>query len=453
MYNTSKSRLENLACTKENIMEVIRKTVGPGVGLTAIRTEKFKSATLSVTFLVPLEEKTASLNALIPYVLRRGCEKYPTMAQVSRRLEELYGGMLEPTVRRRGETQCVGMMGSFLGDAYTLEDRSNLKEAGSLLAQLILHPATEAGGFRPEYVRGEKENLIQTIRGELNEKRQYAVLRLTQEMCRGERYGVDRYGSEETVRAVTPKSLWKQYQTLVGKARVELHYCGAEPVEKVEAALEELISGLCQGREGWEPGTTECQVVAAPPAGEPRRVVERLDVAQGKLALGFRTGGITLGDEDYPALMLCNTLYGGSGNSKLFLNVRERLSLCYYAGSMLESVKGLLVVSSGVEFGKLAEAEREILAQLESVKAGNITDKELEGARQILLSSYRGILDSRGALEGYWLTAAVTGVLTPPEELLEGIRRVTLREVAEAARKLRLDTVYQLVGKGVGENG
>lgn len=434
-------------------MEVIRKELCPGVGLTAIRTEKFKSATLSVSFLTPLAGETASLNALVPYVLRRGCESLPTMAQVSARLEELYGGMLEPTVRRRGETQCVGLMGSFLDDAYTLDESANLEDAGRLLAQLVLHPVVENGAFCADYVRGEKENLIQAIRGEMNEKRQYAVLRLTQEMCSGERYGVDRFGSEEAVRSVTPEGLWARYRELLRAAQVEIHYCGGAALEQVETALRELTEGLKatgRSRDALEP--LSCEVVADRPAEEVRRVTERMDVAQGKLALGFRTGGVTLWDGDYPALLLCNAIYGGSGNSKLFLNVREKLSLCYYAGSMLESVKGIMVVSSGVEFDKLEEAQREILAQLEAVKEGNITPEELEGARQTVLSGYRSMLDSRGALESYWLTAAVTGEAKPPEELMERLKAVTAQDVAAVAQKLRLDTVYQLVGKEAGRD-
>lgn len=435
-------------------MEVVQKELCPGVGLTAIQTKKFKSATLSVSFLAPVSGETASLNALVPYVLRRGCETLPTMAQVSARLEELYGGMLEPTVRRRGETQCVGLMGSFLSDAYALEESANLEEAGRLLAQLILHPVTEDGAFRADYVRGEKENLIQAIRGEMNEKRQYAILRLTQEMCGGERYGVDRYGSETDVQAVTPEGLWARYQSLLRSARVEVHYCGDAALDQVENALRELTDGLkATGRNGEGLETLACEVIARRPAPEVRRVTERMDVAQGKLALGFRTGGATIWEKDYPALILFNGIYGGSSNSKLFLNVREKLSLCYYAGSLLESMKGLLVVSSGVEFDKMAEAEREILAQLEAVKAGDITREELEGARQTVLSSYRSILDSRGALESYWLTAAVAGLTTPPEAVMEALETVTAQDVARLAQKLELDTVYQLVGKEAAENG
>ena len=434
-------------------MEVIRKELCAGVGLTAIRTGKFKSGTLSVNFLAPLSEETAARNALVPHVLRRGCETLPTMAQVSARLEELYGSILEPVVRRRGETQCVGLYGSFLDDAYTLDEGGNLEAAGHLLAQLILHPVTEKGVFCAEYVRGEKENLIQAIRSEMNEKWQYAVHRLTQEMCRGERYGVPRCGTEKDVAEITPETLWAQYGALLRSTPVEIHYCGTATCERVEAALRELTDGLqAARRQAGQMKKPVCAVVAHRPVPEVRRVTERLDVAQGKLALGFRTGGVTVREKEFPALTLLNAIYGGTSNSKLFMNVRERLSLCYHVSSTAEQVKGVLVVSSGVEFGKMDEAQGEILAQLDAIKAGKITEEELRQAKQTLISSYRSLLDSRNALESYWLSAAVTGQDTPPEERLERLRNVTQEDVTAVAQGIELDTVYRLVGKEAGHD-
>ncbi len=427
-------------------MKVTREVLAPGVALTAIQTDKFKSASLSATFLTPLDRETASANALVPYVLRRGCETWPTMGEISVRLEELYGGALEPVARKRGETQCLGLMGSFLDDAYTLEGERVLEPAVELLTSLLLEPVTRDGVFLEAYVAGERENLIQAIRAQMNDKRAYAALRLTQEMCRGEAYGVDRLGSEEAAAALTPQSAWAAYQRLLSSAQVELHYCGSAPVQRVREALSPLAEGLKARRSGPTAALT-CD--ARPHAGgeSPREVADHLDVTQGKLSLGFRTGGADARGENYPALLVFSALYGGTATSKLFLNVREKLSLCYYASSSVEAVKGIMTVSSGVEFDKMKEAQDEILAQLEAVKAGDFTPEELTSAKQAVINSCQSTLDSRAGLEQYWLTAAITGSAETPEELIARLERVTAQEVAAVARGMELDAIYRLMGK------
>lgn len=428
-------------------MDVVRKELAPGIALTAIETDKFKSAALSVHFLTPLEERTAAANALVPYVMRRGCERYPTMGAVSARLEELYGGVLEPAVRKRGETQCVGLVGSFLDDAYALEPGSNLRDAGELLEQMLLHPVTEGGVFKAEYVAGERENLIQAIRAQMNDKRQYATLRLIREMCVDEAYGVDALGGEISMAAVTPEGVWTAYQELLKYARVEIFYCGTAPVQEVERALAGLVDGLKAVQKTMRPLTCEVRVR---PDHEPEMVLERLDVTQGKLVLGFRTGGVRLaGDsrEEYAALTVFNALYGGTATSKLFLNVREKLSLCYYASSVLESIKGVMLVSSGVEFDKMDQAQREILDQLEAVRAGSFTEEEVTSAKQAVINVYKSALDSRAQLEVHSQTAAVCGAWTSLEELAREVEGVTAEQVVQVANKLSLDTVYRLVGK------
>ncbi len=429
-------------------MDVIREPLAPGVFLTAIRTGKFKSATLSATFLTPLERGRASANAAVPFILRRGCREWPTMEAVSARLDELYGGMLEPTVRSKGETQCLGLIGSFLDDPYTLEGESVLEPAAGLLAQLLLEPATQEGIFRPDYVDGERDNLLLAIRAQMNDKRQYATLRLIQEMCRTEAYGVDRYGAEEEAAALTPQSAWEAYQELLASAQVELHYCGSADLQRVRQVLAPLVEGLRARRGERTPAALRCAVVDRP-QGPVRTVVDRLDVTQGKLCMGFRAGGARIGREDYPALLVFNALYGGTATSKLFLNVREKLSLCYYASASTDPVKSLCAVSSGVEFDRMDQAQEEILTQLEAVRAGAFTDEELKSAKQAVIHSFKSALDSRSRLEQFYLTAAVTGVWDGgPEETARRVESVTAQEVVRIAQGIELDTVYRLMGKG-----
>ena len=298
-------------------------------------------------------------------------------------------------------------------------------------------------GFLPDYVRQEQSNLIDRIRAQVNDKRRYASARLCQLMCREEAFGVDKLGDEAHAAAITPEGLWSRYQQLLRTAEIEVYYCGSAQPERAARALTAALSGLPRDGERLDP---ECEVrLHAGP--EPQLVEEHMDVSQGKLALGFRTGGLTCWEEEYPALVMCNAIFGGTPLSKLFLNVREKLSLCYYASSMLEKMKGLVLVSSGIEFDKYQQARDEILAQLEAIRRGEIEDWELEGTRRALISGHLSTLDDQGRLEEFWLGQAAAGLDTGVEELAERFASITREQVAAAAQRLELDTVYFLNGQ------
>lgn len=422
--------------------ELTRSELFPGVHLTAVHTEKFKSCVLGASFLAPLDRTTAACNALLPSVLRRGAEAHPDMESLSAALDELYGGSIEPVVRTRGEVQCVGFLGSFLDDAYTLDGSAILEKAAALLGELLLRPCTERGVFRCDYTDRERQNLIDRIRAQVNDKRSYALLRLKREMCAGEPFGVDRLGDEASARAITPESLWARYQELLHTAPMELYYCGSARPERVADALRAALSQLPTG--GARAPLPRPVAKEAP--AQPRTVVESLDVTQGKLTMGLRTG-CAVWSGDYPALLLANAVFGGTTTSRLFLHVREKLSLCYYASSQLEKLKGVMLVSSGVEFDKVDQAREEILAQLAACQRGEFEDWELEGARRSVVSALHSAMDAQARLEDFWLGQAVAGLTEDPEALARRVENVTREQVAAAFSSLQLDTIYFLKGR------
>ncbi|MBT9684972.1 pitrilysin family protein [Pseudoflavonifractor sp. MCC625] len=422
--------------------ELTRSELFPGVHLTAVHTEKFKSCVLGASFLAPLDRTTAACNALVPSVLRRGTQEHPDMESLSAALDELYGGSIEPVVRTRGETQCVGFLGSFLDDAYTLDGSAILEKAAALLGELLLRPCTEQGVFRRDYTDSERQNLIDRIQAQVNDKRSYALLRLKREMCAGEPFGVDRLGDESSARAITPESLWARYQDLLRTAPMELYYCGSAKPERVADALRAALSQL--PTDGVRIPLPRPAAKEAP--AQPREVVESLDVTQGKLTMGLRTGS-TVWSEDYPALLLANAIFGGTTTSRLFLHVREKLSLCYYASSQLEKLKGVMLVSSGVEFDKVGEARSEILSQLEACRKGAFEDWELEGARRSVVSALHSAMDAQARLEDFWLGQAVAGLTEDPEALARRVEEVTREQVVAAFSSLQLDTIYFLKGR------
>lgn len=418
-------------------MENIRIRLADGVYLTCLPARKFKTSVLSAQFVTPLREETASVYALLPAVLRRGTVRYPDMGSLSAELDRLYGAQIDYTVRKKAENQCVGFVASFLSDDFVPGGEKLLEPVCDLLGELICAPATRNGRFIPEYVEGERANLVDAIRGVLNDKRDYADLRLLQEMCDREPYGISRFGDEKSAERISPQRLYSAYTDLISTGRLELIYSGSADPERVERALLDALSTLPRKAvaelEQCVPHTARAEV---------KTVTETMDVTQGKLGMGFACGS-----DDFPALLLGNTLFGGSSNSKLFLNVREKLSLCYYASSGYHRQKGMITVSSGVEFEHFQKAYDEILTQLEAVQQGRLEDWELEGARSTLLNAYASMGDSQGRLENFYLGQAATGQEESPEEMAQQVRETSAERIFAAMGTVKLDTVYFLKGK------
>lgn len=419
-----------------------RKKVAEGVFLTYLPARKFKTGFLSAQFVTPLRAETAAYNALLPAVLRRGTMRCPDMQSLSAALDLLYGARAEYTVRKKGETQCVGFVASAIDDAFVPGGERLLEPVAALVGELVCDPVTRNGRFLPAYVEGEKDNLADAIRSIINDKRDYADMRLLQEMCQGEPYGVSRLGDLKTLEKITVPKLYAHYLDLIASSRLELFYSGQAEESRVEQALAEAFSTL--PRESIRETAPSSGGTARP---EPRLVTEALDVTQGKLGMGLRCGS-----GDVPAMLLVNALFGGTSNSKLFLNVREKLSLCYYAVSQYHRSQGLITVSSGIEFQNYQQAYDEIMVQLEAVQKGRLEDWELEGARSTLRNAFRSMGDSQGRLEDFYLGQAATGQIGTPEDFVRELEAVTLDRVLAAANTLTLDTVYFLKGKEAAEH-
>lgn len=423
-------------------MELSRTELMPGVFLSYLYSDKFKTACLSATLLCQLRRDTASMNALTPFVLRRGTTRYPDMEQLSRRLDELYGMIIEPVVRRIGEIQCVGFYGSFPEPDYLPGGEPLLEQASELLGQLLLSPATRGGLLLPQYVDSERDKLVDLIRSQINDKRGYAIQRCIQEMCCCEDFSVSRYGGEEDAEGISYKKLSKHYRAMLQTCPVELFYCGKSPEAKVASALRDALGPMPRGEIDYDIGT-DVRMNAL--ADHIRYVEERMDVTQGKLVLGFRLGEC-MQEPDVAALNVFNCVYGSGVTSKLFVNVREKLSLCYYANSAVLVHKGLMLVHSGIDFEKYDQAKDEIFAQLEAVKRGDFTEDELSAAKRGVASDLRSVMDGQGELEGYYLSQALDGLDYSPMELAEMVERVTKQDVVDIANSVECDLVYFMKG-------
>ena len=411
-------------------------TLHPGVTLRCFRDTRFKQSCLSIQLVRPMCRQESAMNALLPAVLLRGCKKYPNLRAITHRLDDLYGASVSALVRRIGDYQTTGLYCAFMEDRFALEGDRILAPMMELLGQLLLDPVTEEGSFSEDFIRSEKKNLISTIESELNDKRAYAAGQLLRHMCREDSFGVPRLGDKDSVEAITPTSLYAHYRKILRESPVELFYVGSAEPETVAGLLRPLFA---DGQRMPLPPQTAFH----PCEGSHRS--EEMEITQAKLCLGFTTP-ITNQTPEFAAMQVFNVLYGAGMTSKLFMNVREKLSLCYAIGSGYYGSKGILTVSAGIDTDKEALTRKEIFAQLEACRTGDFTVQELDAAKEAILSSIRSVHDSPGAIESYYSTSTLSGNRFSLQDYRAAVEQATALQVAEAARSLQLHSSFILKG-------
>ncbi len=410
----------------------------PGITLRCYRDSRFHQGCLSLQLVRTMSRQEAAQNALLPAVLLRGCREHPDLRAITLALDDLYGASVSALVRRIGDYQTTGFYCAFMEDRFALEGDQILAPMIRLLQKLLLEPVLEDGAFCREYVQSEKRNLILTLEAERNDKRAYAAGQLLKTMCTCDTFGIPRLGEKEQVEAITAQGLYAHYRRILAESPVEIFYVGAAEPEQVAALLQKAFAKL-------ERGTVALpeQTPFRDGGGSHRR--EQMAVAQARLCMGFITP-ITNQSEDFAAMQVFNTLFGAGMTSKLFLNVRERLSLCYSIGSGYYGSKGVLTVSAGIDTDREETVRQEILAQLEACRRGEISPEELAAAREALLSSLRGVHDAPGAIEGYYSTGALSGLHMTPAEYMAAVEAVTAEKAAAAAKTVSFHSSFFLQG-------
>ena len=414
----------------------------PGVTLRCCLDQRFKQGGLSLQLVRPMRREEAGLNALLPAVLLRGSEDHPDLRAITLKLDELYGASVSTLVRRIGDYQTTGLFCGFMDDRFALPGDRVMEPMLSFLGELLLRPCVRDVAFLQEVVESEKKNLIATMEAERNDKRAYAMAQLFRAMCREDSYGIPRLGDKEQVAAITAQTLYDHYRKILEESRMELFYVGTAPIQQVAALMKPILEQIDRNYVNL-PGQT-----AFSGTGEGQNLTEQMEVAQAKLCMGFATP-ITNRCENFAAMQVFNTIFGAGMTSKLFMNVREKLSLCYSIGSAYYGAKGIVTVSAGIDAEQEEKTRNEILHQLEACRNGQITEGELTAAREAILSALRATHDSPGAIENYYATAALSGMAMTPETYADAVRSVTREQVAAAAKTVKLHTTYLL--KGVAE--
>ncbi|MBE3577512.1 MAG: insulinase family protein [Limnochordales bacterium] len=417
------------------------RQLAPGVTLYLWPTRQFKSITVKVFLHHPLGPD-ATQTALLPRVLLRGSARYPTLQSLSRRREELYGTGIDGDVSKIGRDHLMGLEVGGASAQFVNAEPDLLDKQVEFLSEILFHPRLEDNKFHGDYLAQEKNVLRQKIEGLINDKRSYAAFRLYQEMCKGDPFATHRLGTLEQIDPITPEGLVEHYRRLLEQSPVSIFAVGAFDPSQVEEAVRRFPWPTGERRPLPKAGP-----FAAPERSAPQTVKEEQEVNQALLYLGYRTG-ITFGDPLYPALVVYNGILGAFPHSKLFIQVRERASLAYFAWTRLESTMGLMTASCGIDPKHYGRALELMQAQVEAMARGEFTEEELAATRASLRTSLRSIYDSPGALIDRILLGVVNGRQWPPEEMIAAIEKVTRDQVVEVAKRVKLDTIYFLTRRG-----
>ncbi len=409
------------------------RMIAEQVRLVSEQTDRFKTGRISISMALPMDEKMAA-NSLLIYLLKRSCKDYPDFSLLNGKLDELYGAALSAGVSKIGEAQVLSISLTCLEDRFALTDESIVEQCAELLANMIFKPNCKNGSFGSENLAAEKRLLIQRIEEELNDKRTYAFNKCIEYMCAGEAYGKDKYGSIEEIKSVKMTDVYAAWKNMLLSAIFQITVVGGSGIDKIADIFTKRFAKI-------ERNPVKPETVFYQRGRRFNRYEETLPVNQGKLVIGFRAG-MQGSRDNIHAITVMNDIFGMGTYSKLFMNVREKLSLAYYCWSRLVASKGIVLVEGGIDTDKEKKVSAEILAQLSDLRNGKTDPEILESSKRSLKERYT-FTTPEGICA--WYSAQVTeDEIVTPESMAQGVESITMEQVCDAAKKLSIDTVYML---------
>lgn len=421
-------------------MAVMTETVKEmnGYKLHIVKTEKYKTNTFVWKMKAPLSQEDVTLRALLPYVLQSNAKAYPTSTELRSYLDELYGASLFVDLAKKGEYHVITFTMEIANEKFLADQTPLLKKAFEFLSEILTNPNVTDKAFDEETVTKEKRTLKQKIQSIYDDKMKYSNTRLVEEMCKGEKYALHVHGDMGDLDGISPESLFSYYEKAFSEDELDLYVIGDVSEDEVTTIANERLQFSARQPVSLERRETVKQ-------REVKKINEVQDVKQGKLNIGFRTY-VVYGDEDYFALQVMNGIYGGFSHSKLFINVREKASLAYYAASRLESHKGLMMVMSGIEHKNYDQAVTIINEQMTAMKKGDFTEQELTQTKAVIKNQLLETFDTaRGIIEVLYHNVVAAQNITL-DDWLEETDKVTKEDIVKVSEKVQLDTIYFLTG-------
>ena len=415
-----------------------------GITFHFVPTKKFKTVNIVMKCKSPLDRTTITKRALLPFILEQGTKAYPSEKALMLKLDELYGAVLTLSGMKKGNEHILHFQLEVANQRFINNETTVMQEALQLFHDVIFQPNRDEAGFNSSVVMREKATLQSKIEAIYDDKVSLANQRLIDHMCKEEKFSIHTNGYKEDLAEIDGANLSAYYDTVLASDAMDLYVLGDIDPEQMEKEVTDVFSrktpkGFTNAEEKQQHNREEVQFIT-----------EKQSIQQAKLHLGYRTNS-TYQDEDYPALQVFNGLYGGFPNSKLFLNVREKHSLAYYAASRIESHKGLLLVFSGIEPSDYTKAKTIIDDQFSEMQQGNFTDDEVEAIKGLIISELKETLDSPHGIVELLYQQVVGNKEFSPQTFMDEINKVTKKEVAAIAQKIELDTVYLLTNENGGD--
>ena len=420
-------------------MEYNQTEVKQGIKLHTIKTDKFKTNLIAVFLTTSLTRENVTKNSLIPAILRRGSKKLKTQEELSKTLEEMYGASFDCGIDKTGDNQVIRFYIETVNDNYLPKKEEILQKSIETLLEIVFNPYEENGGFKKEYVSQEKTNMKKRIDGRKDNKARYSLDRCIEEMYKDKPYGLYKFGYVEDLEKIDEKNLYEYYKTLIQSCKIDIFVSGLVD-DNVLNSVEnnEIIKSLNER----EAKFNELRLEAKPKKERETVVTENMDVTQGKLLVGLDVDIDNI-DLKYVA-MIYNSILGGSANSKMFQNVREKAHLAYVANSMYFKYKGNIIVNCGIEIANYEKALDLIKKQIKDMEAGSFTDEEVENAKKGLIAAIKTIDDEQDSGITYYFGQELTNINVSIEEYMKKIEDVTRQEVQDIAKKININTIYFL---------
>ena len=420
-------------------MEHKLKEIKKGIKLHVLETDKFKTNLIAVFLSKKLDRENVTKNALISMLLRRGSKNIRTQEEISKKMEELYGASFDCGLDKTGDNQVLKFYVETVNDKYLPKhDENILKIAIQSLFDIVFNPYVEDGGFKKEYVKQEKNTLEKRINGKKDNKSIYAINRCIEEMYKDKPYGLYRYGYVEDLNKIDEKGLYEYYKDLINSCKIDVFISGNSD-DDIEKMIEndDNIKGLKEREAQYVVPNIEKEDNI-----EEKTVDEAMEVSQGKLVLGLNVN-IDNDEEKYIALMY-NNIFGGSANSKLFQNVREKAHLAYVASSNYYRYKNIIIVNSGIEISNYEKALKLIKEQIEEMKNGNFTEEEIENSKKGIIAAIKTISDEQDTGITYYFGQELSKANVSEEEYIKKIENITKEDIVNLANKVKVNTIYFL---------
>ncbi len=422
-------------------MNLINRTdIATGVSFNYIKDDRFKNSKICANFILPLSKETASANSLLVEVLSRSCAKYPNFKSLNTHLNMLYGATVFTDAMKHGDKLVLTISVNGLDDKYSIDNEIVSSKLSQLLCELIFNPNFIDGQFNKVDFEQEKRQLIDTIDADYNDKRVYAIQRMIEEMCSEEVFGNRSYGTKEEVNKLVNSDIVNAWKTMLKISKVEILMVGSSKPDEAIEIFKNAFNNIDR-----EVNNVVTNVITE--VEEVKNIEEKMDIAQSKLVMGFRSGVSNLDKTEVPAFRLMVAILGGTPQSKFFVNVREKHSLCYYCAARPDVEKGLIIVDSGVENENIEKAKKEILNQIDLLKNGELTDFEINSTKLSMVNSYTTATDSIHGIEAWYSGRLLNGELKTTQEVAQEINAVTKEEIIKVANKIKLDTIYVLTSQ------